>query len=345
MRNNVAYVYQEGDVTYQNINLKADFMRVNMDEKVVLAYGKADSVEGKPAPTHPIFTEGASTPKTMDTITYNLETGKAKIKGVATQEGDGWLIAGQVPAGVRFFRSPRSYNSQLGVALSLLMMAGDEQLALVEAGISRPGEMIRLERMIRPDVVIFTSLGAAHQAHFASLEEKAAEKLLLAKGAGTIIYNGESALLGHMIRKIYGKKELIDAADYPLPVEFADEMERIDAKIVGTFCAAMGYPALDFTKMQTVGRCSHTTVLEVSLDAMCHNLDRFRSKLRPETGVIAMVKAAGYGAGDFEVAQMLHEQGVRYLAVAFTDEGVLLRERGITMPIVVLNADEESGGR
>lgn len=55
-----------------------------------------------------------------------------------------------------------------------------------------------------------------------------------------------------------------------------------------------------------------------------------------------MVKAASYGAGDFEVAQLLQHQGVDYLAVAFADEGVLLRERGITMPVVVLNADADS---
>ena len=60
-------------------------------------------------------------------------------------------IAQCLPAGVKLFRSPRSYNSQLGVALSLLMAEGDEELVLIEAGISQPGEMVRLERMIRPN--------------------------------------------------------------------------------------------------------------------------------------------------------------------------------------------------
>ena len=84
---------------------------------------------------------------------------------------------------------------------------------------------------------------------------------------------------------------------------------------------------------------SHTTVLEVDLDAMIHNLNYFRSKLDFRTKLVAMVKAGSYGTGDFEVAQMLQHQGVDYLAVAFADEGILLRERGISMPIVVLNAD------
>jgi len=75
---------------------------------------------------------------------------------------------------------------------------------------------------------------------------------------------------------------------------------------------------------------------------MIHNLNYFRSKLSFGTRLVAMVKAGSYGAGDFEVAQMLQHQGVDYLAVAFADEGVLLRERGISMPIVVLNADADS---
>ncbi len=91
-----------------------------------------------------------------------------------------------------------------------------------------------------------------------------------------------------------------------------------------------------------LSRKSHTTVLEVDLDAMIHNLNYFRSKLSFGTRLVAMVKAGSYAAGDFEVAQMLQHQGVDYLAVAFADEGVLLRERGISMPIVVLNADADS---
>ena len=98
-------------------------------------------------------------------------------------------IAQTAPDGVKLFRSPRSYNSQLGAALSLLMIEGDERFALIEAGISQPGEMARLERMISPDVVLFTSLGDAHQEHFASVEEKCAEKLLLALHAPKIIYH------------------------------------------------------------------------------------------------------------------------------------------------------------
>ena len=95
VKNKLVYIYNEGDVTYQNMNLKADFMRVNMETKEIYAYGKPDSVDGKLVPTHPVFTEGQAS-YTMDTITYNISSKKAKIKGVATQEGDGWLVGGSI---------------------------------------------------------------------------------------------------------------------------------------------------------------------------------------------------------------------------------------------------------
>ncbi|MBO7235037.1 MAG: LPS-assembly protein LptD, partial [Alistipes sp.] len=95
-KNSLIYSYKSGDVTYQGMNLKADYMRVNMQTKDVFAHGMpADSVDGKPTTSHPEFSDGG-TPYSMDTITYNLDSRKAKIKGIATQEGDGWLIGSSV---------------------------------------------------------------------------------------------------------------------------------------------------------------------------------------------------------------------------------------------------------
>lgn len=387
-------------------------------------------------------------------------------------------IAEELPRGMKYYRSPKSYNSQLGVPLSVLMIEGDEQLAIFEAGISKPGEMERLERIIRPDVVIFTSIGDAHQENFVNLEQKCDEKMILAHRASTIIYHSYYEPLGRMVAARFADRRPIDAATFPEPSEsvIGNAASRRNAQIVEAFCAAMHYPApafaaapavamrlevkdgindsvlindaynldlnslalaLDYLHNVALGRrctlilsdiaqsglsdeelysrvagmvaragvdclvgigsrlrrhaalfdcakefyastdeCiarlsrqavagravllkgardfrfeklahalsrkSHTTVLEVDLDAMIHNLNYFRAKLRPGVKLVAMVKAASYGAGDFEVAQMLQHQGVDYLAVAFADEGVLLRERGITMPIVVLNADADS---
>ena len=75
--------------------IKADFMDIDLNTNNVLAYGRPDSVDGKPSKTHPVFSEGGSS-YTMDTITYNFGSKKAFIQGVATKEGDGWLVGGQI---------------------------------------------------------------------------------------------------------------------------------------------------------------------------------------------------------------------------------------------------------
>ena len=124
-------------------------------------------------------------------------------------------IAEELPAGMKYFRSPKSYNSQLGVPLSVLMLDGDERLAIFEAGISQPGEMARLERILRPDVALFTSIGDAHQEHFRDLEQKCAEKMTLAEHAPTIVYHSAYAPLGRMIAERFGDRRLVDAAAMP----------------------------------------------------------------------------------------------------------------------------------
>ena len=93
--NKKVYIYNQGDVKYDNMSLQADHMQINMATKEIYAHGKVDSVEGKPKNTHPVFNEGGSS-YTMDTITYNFGSKKAFIQGVATQEGDGWLVGGQI---------------------------------------------------------------------------------------------------------------------------------------------------------------------------------------------------------------------------------------------------------
>ena len=119
-------------------------------------------------------------------------TFKGKVVGITGSNGKTMVkewVARALPAAVKIFVSPMSYNSQLGVALSLLMIEGDEELAVIEAGISEVGEMERLERMIRPDVVLMTSIGDAHQSNFESLEQIVSEKMVLAKRAHTFIYH------------------------------------------------------------------------------------------------------------------------------------------------------------
>ena len=95
LRNKMVYIYEQGDVNYGDMNLKADFMNINLDNKNIYAYGKADTVDGAPVTTRPVFTQGSTT-LNMDTITYNIESQRAKIKSIATQQGDGWLVGSSV---------------------------------------------------------------------------------------------------------------------------------------------------------------------------------------------------------------------------------------------------------
>ena len=99
VRNKLVYLYNAGDITYQSSNLKSDFMRIDMDSKMIHAFGKSDSTNLQPngeiMVSKPEFIEDGTSYK-MDTISYNLDSKKAKIKGVATQQGDGWLVGGSV---------------------------------------------------------------------------------------------------------------------------------------------------------------------------------------------------------------------------------------------------------
>lgn len=95
VQNKQVYIYNQGDVKYTDKTLSADFMRIDMENKEIYAYGKPDTVDGVPTKTHPVFKDGGSEYK-MDTITYNIKSKKALIQGVATQEGDGYIVGGRI---------------------------------------------------------------------------------------------------------------------------------------------------------------------------------------------------------------------------------------------------------
>ena len=98
-------------------------------------------------------------------------------------------------------RSPRSYNSQIGVPLSVWQMDERSGLGIFEAGISEPGEMRSLQNIIKPTIGILTHIGGAHQENFFSLQEKCMEKLTLFKGCDVIIYNGDDEFICNCVSK------------------------------------------------------------------------------------------------------------------------------------------------
>ncbi|MBL7830590.1 MAG: bifunctional UDP-N-acetylmuramoyl-tripeptide:D-alanyl-D-alanine ligase/alanine racemase [Saprospiraceae bacterium] len=104
-------------------------------------------------------------------------------------------------------RSPKSYNSQIGVPLSVWQMNEDHNLAIFEAGISTIGEMKNLKKIISPDIGIFTYLGDAHSAGFENLNEKLEEKLLLFEDSQSLIYCADQAVVDQMVKaKFKGKR-------------------------------------------------------------------------------------------------------------------------------------------
>jgi len=409
---------------------------------------------------------------------------------------------------VEVVRSPRSYNSQIGVPLSVWQLDAGTDLGLFEAGISQHGEMKALQKVIQPTMGLLTNIGAAHQENFTSLAGKAAEKVKLFKTCSTIVYCQDhdeahqaltaaypaDVLVGWSLKNpqapLNVSKHELDglrtAITYTwkgqegnLVMPFADDPSvenalhcltvlllrgmseaviaermlklepvamRLEVKEGKRGCVVINDSynadvnalelALDFQARRSAGgqlnrtlilsdilqsgqspadlyktvaamlqrkqvdrligvgkelsaqadlftlpshfflkterllqsglleqlknssilikgsrafgfeevseRLSlkvHETVLEVNLDALVHNLNYFRTYLKPTTQVIAMVKAAGYGSGALEIAKTLQTHACDAVAVAVADEGVELRHGGITLPILVINPE------
>ena len=111
-----------------------------------------------------------------------------------------WLYQLLMPS-MKTTRSPRSYNSQIGVPLSVWLLNEQTRVALFEAGISQPGEMLPLHDIIQPTIGVFTSLGTAHQENFRTMEEKCMEKLQLFHDAQVIVYPSDDDVVSRCIRR------------------------------------------------------------------------------------------------------------------------------------------------
>ena len=375
-------------------------------------------------------------------------------------------------------RSPRSYNSQIGVPLSVWGLWEKTEVALFEAAISQRNEMAALERIIKPTIGIFTCLGSAHQENFSSMEEKCSEKLLLMADAKVIIYPAGDAVIEKCIREANLQGKLVachstgnafednkalcravcqemgldddiieerlralepvamrlevkdgqndctlindsynsDLSSLDIALDFMNRRPEKEGRertlilsdilqsgvephalytqladlligrgvnnliaVGGIISAHMDcfarlqgcrrfFPNTDallasdtLTELQhqlvlikgarsfhferitdRMEKKVHETILEVNLSAIVKNLNHYRSFMKPETKMVCMVKADAYGAGAVEVAKTLQDHNVDYLAVAVADEGVTLREKGITQGIMVMNPEMSS---
>ena len=407
-------------------------------------------------------------------------------------------------------RSPLSYNSQVGVPLSVWQIDSMYQLGIFEAGISQPGEMEKLETIIEPNIGIFTNIGEAHGANFKDTQEKVEEKMKLFKHVNTLIYCRDYKNIDHALKynstyaglrfftwsaktdadvKITNMNQgtgsttinaLFKGQKISITIPFSDDASIENAMNCWAYMLFAGYEnitiaermnglqpvamrmemlkginnctlindsynsdinslsvALNFlhrqeqhsrktiilsditqsgkdekelygkiaaviqakppTRLIGIGESisknaglftlektffkntadflnhisdfnfhdeaillkgarsfefekisrvlqekAHETVMLINLASIAHNLAYYRSLLKPPTKIMAMVKAFSYGSGSFEIANTLQFHHADYLAVAYPDEGVELRNAGISLPIMVMNPEPGS---
>lgn len=414
-------------------------------------------------------------------------------------------------------RSPRSYNSQIGVPMSLWLIGQNTDLAVIEAGISMPGEMQNLASIIKPTIGVITNIGEAHQENFDSYEEKCREKMCLLSSAPKAVLNMNDPAIKACrnilpettavtawhdkandascscdititdIKKNAGTTDitvLIDGAEHTFTIPFIDDasirnsltclavcthlqqfasiediMERMSrlepvamrmevkngrngctlindtynsdihsldialdfmsrrpdtsrqkrtlilsdilqsgetaealysrvaslaesrgiSKIIGVgkdisscahlfniekyffasteefisshifrqladeFILIKGARSFHFERISDLlTQKVHQTILEVNLNALVDNVNYYRSFMKPETKMVCMIKASAYGMGSVEVAKTLQDHNIDYLAVAVADEGVDLRNAGITSNIMIMNPETTS---
>ena len=126
-------------------------------------------------------------------------------------------------------RSPKSYNSQIGVPLSVWLLGEQTEVGLFEAGISQPGEMQALRDIIQPSIGVLTSLGTAHQENFRSMDEKCQEKLSLFHDAKVVAYNSDDNVVSRCMRKSgYHGEKLSWSKEDPQAAMFIKKIERRD---------------------------------------------------------------------------------------------------------------------
>lgn len=333
-------------------------------------------------------------------------------------------------------RSPKSYNSQLGVALSLLQLPIEGDLALIEVAVSKPGEMEKLQAMVAPNYVVITTKNArfrhefgsdalyhqaldyltigadwvidgdkleafdtedsnnlidkipfndpvrVHNTHvaiasalrFGACRSKAvaalpklANRLETFEGihGATLIndsytldllaFEGSLAFLKanangkhqmvccllranqtHLKDEIIGLLKAYDIEQYYIWTELPAILPDIAHHVV---LIKGNEHLLTEALLAKWKRKSHSTMVRYDLSALQHNLRQYQQSLAPTTQILAMVKAQAYGGGLDQIAKQLLAGGVNYFGVAYADEGVLLRQAGITLPILVMNAE------
>jgi len=192
-------------------------------------------------------------------------------------------------------RSPRSYNSQIGVPLSVWLLNESSQIGLFEAGISQPGEMSSIRDIIQPTVSVLTNLGAAHQENFDSLEDKCREKLMLFHDAKTIVYNEDNETVNKVVaeykfkgEKLYWSKKNKKAPFYVKSVEKKDSATTVTYIYKGGAENRYSLPFIDDASVTNSIICAvvalHLGVTSGELDERMQQLEPIAMRLEVKEG-------------------------------------------------------------
>ena len=231
-------------------------------------------------------------------------------------------------------RSPRSYNSQIGVPLSVWGMWEQTQIGIFEAAISQPQEMPALERIIQPTIGVFTCLGVAHQENFQTMEQKCKEKLQLFRHAKVIIYPADDALVSRCMAEMNFSAELI-------PMQATGNAFDDNRQLCACVCRYLGMEetvlqqrlsllepvAMRLEVKEGKNGCilindsynSDLNSLDIALDFMNRRRDTHGANaVLPRTLLLSDIQQTGMSEPDFykQVAQRIAARGVeRFIGV------------------------------
>ncbi len=182
-------------------------------------------------------------------------------------------------------RSPRSYNSQLGVPLSLWQLSDRYRIAVIEAGISLPGEMAKLEKMIMPDIGILTNIGPAHRENFSSDRVKLKEKLQLFRHSGKLVFRSDTFVdeirTGDYLHDLGAEKiswALEGEALYRCKISTTENSRRMLEMVTGQDCYSFILPFSDDASVENLVHC---IVVMKELGIAFSRIDQLLQMLEP----------------------------------------------------------------
>jgi Alr-MurF fusion protein len=235
------------------------------------------------------------------------------------------------------FRSPRSYNSQLGVPLSLSLIENSYDIAVIEAGISQPGEMFRLERIIQPDIGIITNIGESHQENFSTYHEKLSEKLTLFKNSNSIIYCRDHPDIHEtIVTQLQGN---IQKVSWGFHKESTYRLSEVNKSAKESAIKLVGFTEIfkiPFTDEASFENAMHSLVLALFMGIPVKNAAEYLSSLEPVELRMQILK----GINSNTLINDSYSSDIRSLEIALN---LLLQQKQHKKHVLILSDIFQSG--